>query len=104
MFAPQKTTPTALPSSWLANFTAAAMPIAPAPSTNWCVDDRMSRTASAISASVTVTKSARPDSNVGKVSAYDERVATPSANVFARAVVRGSRACQLSCAAAAPAA
>ena len=64
----------------------------------------MSRTASAISASVTVTKSASPSSSVAKVSSYVERVATPSAKVAARSVWRGAPACHPSCAADAPAA
>src|ERR1051325_3029666 len=58
MLPPQKTMPTFFPARRSRSFGSAAKPIAPAPSTRFFATERMVRRASAVSASVTVTKSA----------------------------------------------
>ena len=60
MFAPESTIPTVLPARVSRSFRRPARPAAPAPSTSVWVVERTRRTASAISASVTVTKPASP--------------------------------------------
>src|SRR5207237_1164191 len=83
MFPPEMQMPTALPASDSRRASSPASPAAPAPSARLCVVRRSRRIASAMSPSLTLTKPANPSRSAGKVCSYTQRVARPSANVFA---------------------